>query len=336
MPIAPAEPSPRVRIAFVGDVLLGGGLDSLLNKRGADYPWQHVAAHLQSADLAIGNLETAVTTGGSPEPEKQFTFRSHPSRLAGAARAGIDIWSLANNHSRDFGPDALMETVELVRRAGMEPVGAGPALADALQPVIREVHGLRIAVVAVSRVIPAPHWVAWEGNPGVAPGWDPDVVKEAVAKAAAEADHVILLVHWGEERVDQPRAADIDLARIALEAGATIVVGHHPHVLQGIDWTGSRLVAYSLGNFIFPDAPRPLNQQTGILTLELDRSGVRDARLTPLVISQGQPGPPTVDQTKAILERLDRLSEPFGTRIDREGKLEPKPTSGRACPACVK
>ncbi len=335
-PLPTPEPPERVRIAFVGDVLLGGGLDGLLAHHGADYPWRQVAPQLRAADLAIGNLETAVTTGGTPEPNKQFTFRSHPARLSGAARAGMDLWSLANNHSRDYGPEALQETLEHVRKAGMEPVGAGADLGEALQPVIREIGGLRIAVLAVSRVIPAAHWVAWEGHAGVAPGWDPTVVTKTVSEAAARADHVILLVHWGEEVTDHPRQADLDLAEAALDAGATLVVGHHPHVLQGIAWHGPKLVAYSLGNFIFPPVPRPLNQQTGILEVDLDRSGVRAARLVPYVIHQGQPRPAKPDESREILDRLNRLSKPFSTEIDADGLLRGEPPSGRPCPACVK
>lgn len=331
----PPPPDPTVRLAFVGDILLGEGLAGIMAKRGDDYPWEHVAPILKQADLAIGNLETAVTTGGQPEPDKQFTFRSRPSTLAGAARAGIDILSLANNHSRDFGPEALLETIRHVEEAGMKPVGAGADLAQAIRPALVEVGGLKLAFLGFSRVIPETHWVAWEGNPGVAPGWDPKVVGQAVADARKEADAVILLIHWGEELKDQPRPADAELAEMLLRQGATLIIGHHPHVLQGIAFRDSKLVAYSLGNFIFPTTPRSINQETGILEVTLTRSGVTEARLTPFFMEggSGKPRPAKAEESRRILERLDRLSRPWRTQVGSDGRISPP--SGRPSPPRV-
>ena len=313
------------RLAFVGDILPGGSLAGLIARRGPDYPWLHVAPLLQQADLAIGNLETAVSTRGAPEPDKQFTFRSHPDTLGGAARAGIDVLSLANNHSLDYGPEALLDTIAYLKEAGIHPAGAGRDLTEATRPVAIEVRGMRLAFLAFSRVIPAVHWVAWEGHPGTAPGWDPQVVLEATRRARQEADHVILLLHWGEERHDEPRPADVALARQLLESGATLVIGHHPHVLQRIDWRGDSLVAYSLGNFIFPDVPRRLNQETGLLQVTLNEAGVTAAHFTPFYITEGQPRPVEADAERRISERLDRLSRRCGTRVAPDGALTPAP-----------
>lgn len=324
-PAPEPEPEPVVRLAFVGDILPGGSLAGLLAQRGADYPWQHVAPLLQQADLAIGNLETAVSTRGTPEPDKQFTFRSHPDTLGGAARAGIDVLSLANNHSLDYGPQALLDTIAHLKQAGIHPVGAGSDLAEAARPLIVEVRSLRLAFLAFSRVIPATHWVAWEGHPGTAPGWDPEVVLEAVRRARQEADAVIVLLHWGEEVQDEPRPADVTLAHQLRESGATLVVGHHPHILQRIDWRDNRLVAYSLGNFIFPAVPRRLNQETGILQVTLNSTGVTEARFTPFYIREGQPQPVSADDERRIMERLDRLSRRCGTRVEPDGALAPSP-----------
>lgn len=330
---APSPPEePTVRLAFVGDVLLGASLAAMAGRSGGDYPWQYVAPLLQEADLAIGNLETAVTTGGKAESNKQFTFRSHPSTLVGAARAGVDILSLANNHSRDYGAEALLESIRHLREASIHPVGAGADLEEAIRPVMVEKHGLRLAFLAFSRVIPETHWVAWEGNPGVAPGWDPKVVSQAVEKAGEEADLVVVLIHWGEERADEPRPTDVDLARLLRKSGADLIIGHHPHVLQGIDYADGQLTAYSLGNFIFT-TPRPLTDQTGILQVTLTRSGVTGARLTPFVIVGGQPRPAKPDQARQILNRLDQLSRPWKTRLDNEGRVIPP--SGRPQPSRV-
>ncbi|MDF2630077.1 MAG: hypothetical protein K0R39_3908 [Symbiobacteriaceae bacterium] len=314
----PRRPPPtgEVTLAFVGDILL---TDTVLAGRGADYPWARVAPQLGQADLAIGNLETAVSTRGAAVPNKQFTFRSPPSALAGAARAGIDVLSLANNHTGDYGPDALLDTIEHVRAAGIRPVGAGKDLDAAARPVIVDVRGRRLAILAFTRVIPEAGWVAGYRHPGLNPGWDPRPVLAAIREARAKADAVIVLMHWGEEMKDRPRPPDTELADAMIAAGATVVVGHHPHVLQGVRWQGQSLVAYSLGNFIFSSSANPLGRQSALLTVRLGARGVTGARLTPLTIVAGQPRPAPAKEAKAILDRLRQLSAP--THVTATGKV---------------
>jgi poly-gamma-glutamate capsule biosynthesis protein CapA/YwtB (metallophosphatase superfamily) len=318
---APPPPDPEVRLAFVGDILLGGGIDWVLRQRGADYPWVHAAPILQEADLAVGNLETAVARGGQPVPNKQFTFRSRPETLHGASQAGVDVFSLANNHSLDYGREALVETIRHVREYGIYPVGAGADAAEAARPVQVEVNGLTIAVLGFSRVIPEVGWVAGQNHPGVNPGWDPTPTVAAVKEAKAQADVVVAYIHWGEELQDQPRSADQELAQQLLDAGAALVVGHHPHLLQGIQWKGNGLVAYSLGNFIFTSGSNPVTSDTGILEVVVRREGVKSAKFTPLVIKEGQPRPADAGARKRIFERLNRLSRPWQTSVAEDGTL---------------
>jgi poly-gamma-glutamate capsule biosynthesis protein CapA/YwtB (metallophosphatase superfamily) len=323
-PIPEAPPSspadPEIRLAFLGDILLGGGLAGVIADRGADYPWRHAAFMLQAADLALGNLETSVTTSGSPA-KKTYTFRSHPDTLRGAARAGIDVLTLANNHSLDFGPEALLESIGHVKAAGIYPVGAGQDAAEAFSPVIVAVKGLKVAVFGFTRVIPVPEWAAGEGHAGLAAGYDPKPVIAALDAVRTKVDIIIVLFHWGEERQETPRPMDISLARAMIGHGATIVVGHHPHVLQGIDLHDGNLIAYSLGNFIFTTVDRRLNQETGILAVRAKRSGVTGAHFTPLYIAEGQPRPVTGREGERILARLDQLSRRWHTRVTRDGSI---------------
>lgn len=316
-PVATPQPPEEITIAFVGDILL---TESVLAGRGADHPWARVAKQLKEADLAIGNLETAVSTRGAAVPHKQYTFRSPPSALAGAARAGIDVLSLANNHTGDYGPEALLDTIDHVKEAGMHPVGAGKDLAAAAQPVILTAKGRKIAVLAFTRVIPEAGWVAGHQHPGLNPGWEAKPVLAAIRKARAQADAVIVLIHWGEEMKDRPRPTDIELADEMIAAGATIVAGHHPHVLQGVHRQGQSLVAYSLGNFIFTNSSNPLGRQSAILTVKLGKQGVTHARLTPLTIVGGQPRPAPRAEARQILDRLRLLSRPT-TDIAPTGKI---------------
>lgn len=326
--IEPAEPEPvpepkEVTLAFVGDILLGDGLTGIINSQGADYPWRAAAPLLRKADLAVGNLETSVSLRGSPAPHKQYTFRSHPSTLKGASRAGIDILSLANNHTLDWGPEALVDTIDHVRSASIHPVGAGKNAAEAFRPVLVTVHGIRIAFLAFTRVIPEPLWAAGPNHPGLAAGYDPKPVLAAVEAARPLADVIVVLFHWGEEVTDLPRQTDQELTRAMMEKGATIVIGHHPHVLQAIALHDSKLVAYSLGNFIFTSVERELNQETGVLTVTVGPSGVRGASFAPMYIAAGQPRLPSPAVRRRILTRLDRLSRAFGTAVSPDGEVGP-------------
>lgn len=310
-----------VTLAFVGDILPGGNLAWAVKKYGHGWPWVHAGPVLREADVAFGNLETAVSRRGAPVPAKQFTFRTAPYALHGLADAGLDVLTLANNHSLDFGPDALLDTIRNVRETGMAPVGAGANAAAAGKPLMLDAHGLRLAVLAFSRVIPEVGWIAGESRPGVAPGWDAKPTVEAVRSAKAQADIVVVLVHWGEEVQSEPRASDVDLARQLVAAGATVVAGHHPHVLQAMERQDRSLIAYSLGNFVFPPVARPVNQETGILEVTVNREGVQTARFRPMVIVGGQPRQADQRTAGRILGRLDQLSARRQTRIAPDGMI---------------
>jgi poly-gamma-glutamate capsule biosynthesis protein CapA/YwtB (metallophosphatase superfamily) len=320
-------PQPEVRLAFVGDILLGAGLAPVIAHHGFDYPWVHVAPLLQRADLAMGNLETAVTLGGTPAPDKQFTFRSRPETLQGAARAGIDVLSLANNHTLDFGQQALLETISHLRAASIHAVGAGADATEAFTPLILPAGGLQVGLLGFTRVIPTGDWAAGEQHPGLAAGYDPAPVLRAITLLAPRVDLVVVLFHWGEEVQEQPRPTDVDLAAQMVAHGAHIIVGHHPHVLQGIERRPHSLIAYSMGNFVFTSVARPLNQETGILEVTASRTGITDVRFTPFLITEGQPRPMAAADDARIWQRLDRLSRPFQTAVGSDGTVSHLPAA---------
>jgi poly-gamma-glutamate capsule biosynthesis protein CapA/YwtB (metallophosphatase superfamily) len=281
----------RVRplvLAAVGDVTLGDRVERELASAGARYPWLSVAPVLRSADVATANLETAVSTRGFPAPGKEFTFRGPPSGLAAAARfAGLDLVSLANNHSLDFGVDAFVDTLRTARRVGIRTVGGGLDLDAARRPAVVAAGGVRIAFLGYSDVRPS-GFTAASGVPGTAPAF-PDLIGADVARARRTADVVVVWFHWGEERATEPNARQHELAAAALNAGASVVLGAHPHVLQPISRPGrGRLVAWSLGNFVFP-AYSAGTETTGILLVRLDARGVRGYAWRPARISGVQP-----------------------------------------------
>jgi hypothetical protein len=280
----------RVRpllLSAVGDVNLGDGPGAMIARFGPDYPWTSVGPSTSRADIAFANLECAVSLRGSPQ-DKKFVFRGRPSAVrAMRRRGGIDVVTLANNHAGDYGDTALLDTLRHVRDAGIVPVGAGADERAAYRPRIIRRLGLRVAFVGFSTILPF-EFRALGQDPGTAWG-SPARVAAAVRQARRRADVVVAAFHWGIERDTRESAAQRALASVALRAGATAVIGSHPHVLQPIrQLPRRRLVAYSLGNFVF-SASSPTTARTGALELSLTRRGVSGSRLQRATIRAGRP-----------------------------------------------
>jgi poly-gamma-glutamate synthesis protein (capsule biosynthesis protein) len=207
-----------------------------------------------------------------------------------AARAsGLDVVTVANNHSGDYGPTALLDTIRYARAAGLQVVGGGANEGAATRPAFLTVGGLRIAFVGFSDVNPY-GFNATISSPGTAEA-DPAVVAVAVRAARARADVVVCWFHWGTELHPEPDARQVMLADTAVRAGAQVVLGAHPHVFGRVVKRGAHsLVAWTLGNFVFPSHSAS-TVRTGILDVRLDRSGVRGWRVTPAHIEGFRPLP---------------------------------------------
>ena len=217
---------------------------------------------LGSADLALVNVEMAISDRGVAVPGKQFTFRAPPVAAEIIGDAGIDVATLANNHARDFGADALLDTVELLEAQGVATVGAGATSTDAFTPAILTVgppeRPISVAVLGANLVMPS-GFAATSNRAGVANGNDRDRVLANVRVAAEANDVVIVTLHWGIECDTCPQPTHERFAEQLLEAGATAVIGHHPHVLQPVVFEDGKVVAFSLGNFAW----HPRNTITG-------------------------------------------------------------------------
>lgn len=275
-----------LRLASVGDINLGDVPGAAIEAEGPAYPWKSAGRALRRADIAFGNLESAVSERGTPFP-KQFNFRGTPAALAGLRRhSGIDVLNLANNHVGDYGPTALLDTVRAVERLGMLAVGAGGGPARAGRPQVVERLGLRVGFVGFSNILPL-EFAAEPGRPGVA--WaTPESVAEAVRAARRRADVVVATFHWGIEKMPYETADQAELAQVAADAGAQLVIGAHPHVLQPIRRAGAAVVAYSLGNFVF-GAHSSDTAATGVLVTDLSADGVTSARWRAGTIDGGRP-----------------------------------------------
>jgi poly-gamma-glutamate synthesis protein (capsule biosynthesis protein) len=258
-----------VEVVAVGDVMLGRGVAD------QSQPLEAVAAWLRRADLAVGNLESVITSDSQPGSSLQAA----PSAAAQLRDAGFDVLGLANNHALDQGPAGLAETASRLRAAGMAPLGAGPDRDTSLQPLILDIGGVRLALLALNAV------ADWQGSAAgtgwTRAEWDLDRARAAVAAAQARAHAVIVSIHWGYEYETTVDPAQRDAARALLTAGADLVIGHHPHVVQPVEVYQDRCVAYSLGNFVFDQAQDETDQGLALRAF-FDGQGLRALQALPV------------------------------------------------------
>jgi poly-gamma-glutamate synthesis protein (capsule biosynthesis protein) len=275
-----------VRIAAVGDITFGEQVGPAIERYGAKYPWTHVAHTLNAADVTTGNLETAVSLRGTPAV-KQYTFRGKPAWLRPVhSYAGFDVLTLANNHAVDYGRQALLDTVHAVRAAGIDPIGAGANAAQARKPAIVTEGGLRIAFLGYSDINP-PGFTATATEPGTAAA-DPAAITHDVHAALRRADVAVCFFHWGVELHPDPDSRQKELAAACLNAGAALVLSAHPHVFGPVTRPSRHtLVAWTLGNFVFPSSGQ--TARTGILNVLVGRDGVEGHWTTPVTIEGFRP-----------------------------------------------
>lgn len=309
--LPPGSPTPSptptaarpVTIAFAGDVHFTGRTAGLLaDPASAMGP---ISQTLSAADLAMVNLETAITTRGTPEP-KSFHFRAPPSALDALRDAGVDVTTMANNHGVDYGPVGLDDTLAAITASGFPVVGIGRDSTQAYAPWYTTVRGERVAIIGASQVHDRTlaAWTAEPDHPGIASALSSRLLA-AVRDARARADIVVVYLHWGQEGNHCPIAEQTTLAGQLADAGADAVVGTHAHLLLGGGWLGRTYVAYGLGNFLWW-RDNAYSNDTGVLTLSFSGRRVVAAHLTPAEIDgRGVPMPATGTQASRITQKWD-------------------------------
>ena len=310
-----------VTLAVVGDLKLAHRAAGDIQAGRGDRVFAGVADELAAADLTLGNLETALGTGAdrAGKVNKKYTFMSPPAAVEVLQEVGFDHVSLANNHVYDFGEHGIVTTLKHLRAAGLPFSGAGEDPQAARTPAVLEANGRRIAVLNYlnveddNRVIPFANrdWEAREDRAGVAWG-HPEEIAQDVAAVRDEVDDVVVILHAGLENRTQLNDAQRAMADAAFDAGATAVIGHHAHVLQGYDVRedSGTLVAWGLGNFVFDGYPEDAEQNdSAILNLTLDDQGVTDVSFTPVAVQGGYPVAldPQSARGQRILEHLESL-----------------------------
>lgn len=314
-------------VAAGGDVNFGDGVTPAITSNGPDYPWEDASAVFETADVGFVNLECCLATGGSPVAGKEFTFRGPPEAATGMADAGVDVVSLANNHSKDYGVSAFLETLEDLKANGIAWCGAGNNAVEAYTPAVIERHGRKVAFIAFTWVVPD-GWPATSASPGCATAYDADRIAETIQKARSSADYVVASFHWGIELATSPDSEQRKLARLAVDSGADLVLGHHPHVVQGFEVYKNRLIAYSLGNFIF-SPPREISAKTLTVTALLGPDGLVQARVVPMVINGCRPLILNGTAADSWLGTVAGYSSEFDTPFEiRDGRGFIQPSKG--------
>ena len=271
-----------------GDVSLDPSQIPAFRTQGYDWAWSGLDGLFGRDDLTMVNLECPVTDIVDPEP-KAFTFRCDPLALPAARRAGIDVVSQANNHAYDQGPAGLVDSLDAIRAAGLAAVGAGADESEALRAARFEVQGWTVAVVGIDQILDPPDQVAGPSKPGTAVGHDFRLALRAVRDAAASSDLVFVMIHWGVELEVRPRPYQVRQAHRMIDAGADVIFGAHPHVLQPLETYRGRPIFYSLGNLVWPRISEEASA-TAIAEVVVAPDGTIRARMVPIeIVSNGHP-----------------------------------------------
>jgi poly-gamma-glutamate capsule biosynthesis protein CapA/YwtB (metallophosphatase superfamily) len=303
-----------VRLGLAGDTMLGRGVADALSRDPTALVADAVASVMRECDLCILNLECCVSTRGRrwPAPDKPFFFRAPPRAVELLAHLGVDCVTLANNHALDYGEEALLDTFDHLRAAGIAWVGAGVDIEAARTPRVLQAGGARLGIVAFSDH-PA-EFAAGQGRAGIAYARVPGAqrwVHRAIAAARQSADAVLVTPHWGPNMNTEPQRQLRAAAAGLLKAGATLVAGHSAHVFHGTDGA----ILYDLGDFLDDYATDPvLRNDLGLLWLvDLDNSGARRVEGLPLKLDYCHTRLAEGDDAAWIERRLRSASETLGS-----------------------
>ncbi len=313
------QPQDRLRLVIVGDIMLFGRYNELLEQGKAAAVFAEVTPVLRQADVVVGNLECVLTASGLPRDDK-LCLQANPHYAAVLREAGFTHLSLANNHSFDFGETGYRHTTEVLRSVGIAPFGAGDDLEASTRPVFFEKAGVQIALLAACDESTKPGAQAGEAQVGAAP-LQPDRLRAQVRSLSECVDHVVVVLHWGFEYSAYPTPEQAQLARQLIDDGARLVLGHHSHMIQGIEHYREGLIVYSLGNFTDADVdwigPKrryqsevtQADRELLLLAVELDKQGMAEFATRVLWLDDtGRPAIPESAVAARIQAKLEQRS----------------------------
>lgn len=310
-----------VSISFAGDVMMDSYFADYIQNYGVDYSWESVSPLLQEADITAVNLETCVSDQGKSLKKKGYGFRSQAETLQGLANAGIDIVNVANNHTYDYGKTAFLDTLLNLKQYGIDYVGGGNNIKEALEVKVMTKDKLRIGFLSASEVSPA-YSRADETKAGVAfySQSEYTYILEAVKAAKEKCDLLMVMLHWGAEYQDKPSESQINFAHDLIDNGADAVVGQHAHVLQGIEIYKEKPILYNIGNFVFLKRNEKAGK-TGVFNLNFTNDHFVNGHIAPVFIDHCKANllAQDNDMKKEIINQISSLSAQFETEISEEG-----------------
>ena len=241
-----------VTLSFAGDVHFSELVLQNYDKNGIlAIVDDEMLSHMQKSDLFMLNHEFVFSNRGEAMEDKEYTLKNDPKYVNILQELGTDVVGIANNHILDFGQEAFLDTLDTLDGANIPYAGGGRNLSEASAPVVQTINGQTFAIFAAIRVSPSANWYAGKNHPGILQTYDATTLNKEIEDANGKYDHVIVFVHWGVERVEIPEDYQRSLAKGYIDAGADLIIGAHPHVLQGFEYYKGVPICYSLGNYLF-------------------------------------------------------------------------------------
>lgn len=284
--LASREEERKATLLFGGDVMFARGIEQVMRSRDDyRYHFREIQNIITSADLAIVNLESPISSRGQNIGSK-YSFRADPQSINSLVFAGIDVVTLANNHAGDYGQEALTDTLKILSGVGISATGAGATMEQVRMPLIMEANKLKVAFLGATSLSPA--WLTRADSAPAVASLDERSIIEGITVALAQgADLVIILLHWGNEYETKHNKAQETLAHKLIDAGATMVIGHHPHVVQEVERYKNGLIAYSLGNFIFDQNFSTDTHHGLLLKVTVNKDSILNVSEIPIYFGEG-------------------------------------------------
>ena len=310
------ENTEDITLIFTGDVLFANAFLAAYDAGGISaVVADGLKEQLNEADILMVNNEFPFSDRGTPMEGKQYTFRCSPSYVSALTELGVDIVSLANNHTLDYGREALTDTFAALDGAGILYGGAGESAERAEELQIIEVNGKKFGFLAVSRVIPDVSWKVEIAVPGIFSCYDETRLLELVREAKEQCDFVTVFPHWGTEYSEQPNEVQKQIAEKCMEAGADLIVGSHTHCLQGIEYFDGKPVFYSLGNFIFGQSI----ERSAAVRVTVKQDGSTEIALLPVHAAGGQTSELAGEEAAAVYSYMESIS--VNAVVDENGAV---------------
>ncbi|OFY87736.1 MAG: hypothetical protein A3F72_02525 [Bacteroidetes bacterium RIFCSPLOWO2_12_FULL_35_15] len=317
--------SNNITIGLCGDVMIGRSLDEIISQKGYKYPWGNTLSLFEKTDLNIINLETTLTKSDK-KTCKVFNFKAQPDKIQTLSEARITLVNIANNHILDYSEEGLIETIMVLKKAGIKYVGAGINAQEAAEMEVVKKNGIQIGILGFTDNEPG--WKAGQKKAGtnyidVENTDDRKKCLENIKSSKKQVDILIVSIHWGYNMIEEPPPHFIEFAHEMIDAGADIIHGHSAHIFQGIEIYKSKLILYDTGDFIddYVVDPGLRNDLSFFFQIEIDKSGIKKLKLIPIKIHNYQANIAEGIDLEWSMKRIKNLSQKFKTKLKDNGEV---------------